>query len=144
MATTAPSGVRPLAPTAGRSTLVRTLVPAVIGAVGCAAVLGASAWLALAAAAGPSTLSPPSRRPGGDVGWVLGPLHGLLHWPVGTAGQVHAWLLYATAVATGGWLLAWLGARALRLPVILGVSAAAQAVLLLGPPQPLTDVFNYI
>jgi hypothetical protein len=75
---------------------------------------------------------------------VLGPLQGLLRWPVGTTAQLDTWLLYATAIATGGWLLAWIGARALRLPVILGVSAAAQALLLLGPPLPLTDVFNYI
>jgi hypothetical protein len=144
MATTAPPGVRPLPPSAGRATLPRTLVRAAVGGAGCAAVLGACAWLAVVSAAGPSTLSPPSRRPGGDAGWILGPLHGLVRSPVGTAGQLHTWLLYALAVATVGWVLAWIGARALRLPVILSVGAAAQALLLLGPPLPLTDVFNYV
>ena len=102
-----------------------------------------SAWLAVAAAAGPSQLSPPTRRPGGDVGWLLGPLHGVLAWPVGSVADLHRWLLVATAVATGGSILAWAGAPALGTRVVLGVSGAAQALLLLGPPQPLTDVFNY-
>jgi hypothetical protein len=119
-------------------------VLAVAGSAGCAAVLGASAWLAVAAAAGPSQLSPPTRRPGGDVGWLLGPLHGVLGWPVGSVDELHTWLLVATAVATVGWIVAWAGARALGVRVVIAVCAAAQLVLLLGPPQPLTDVFNYL
>ena len=144
MATTALPGVRPLPPSAGRATLPSSPVMALAGGAGCAAVLASSAWLAVAAAAGPSQLSPPTRRPGGDVGWLLGPLHGLLAWPVGSVDQLHTWLLVATAVAAGGWLLGWIGAPALGVKVVLGVSAAAQALLLLGPPQPLTDVFNYV
>ena len=144
MATTALPGVRTLPPSAGRATLPRSPVPAVVGGAGCAAVLASSAWLAVAAAAGPSQLSPPTRRPGGDVGWLLGPLHGVLAWPVGSVADLHRWLLVATAVATGGWILAWAGAPALGTRVVLGVSGAAQALLLLGPPQPLTDVFNYV
>jgi hypothetical protein len=104
----------------------------------------ASGWLALAAAAGPSQLSPPTRRPGGDVGWLLGPLHGILAWPVGSVDELHRRLLVATGVATAGWLVAWIGASGLTVRAVLGVSAAAQALLLLGPPQPLTDVFNYV
>ena len=144
MATTALPGVRALPPSAGRATLPRSPVPAVVGGAGCAAVLLSSAWLAVAAAAGPSQLSPPTRRPGGDVGWLLGPLHGVLAWPVGSVADLHRWLLIATAVATGGWILAWAGAPALGTRVVLCVSGAAQALLLLGPPQPLTDVFNYV
>ncbi len=144
MATTALPGVRTLPPSAGRPPLPRSPVPAFVGGAGCAAVLVAGAWLAVAAAAGPSQLSPPTRRPGGGVGWLLGPLHGVLAWPVGSVADLHRWLLIATAVATGGWILAWIGAPALGTRVVLTVSAAAQAVLLLGPPQPLTDVFNYV
>jgi hypothetical protein len=144
MATTALPGVRALPPSAGRATLPRSPVPAVVGGAGCAAVLLSSAWLAVTAAAGPSQLSPPTRRPGGDVGWLLGPLHGVLAWPVGSVADLHRWLLVATAVATGGWILAWAGAPALGTRVVLCVSGAAQALLLLGPPQPLTDVFNYV
>jgi hypothetical protein len=74
----------------------------------------------------------------------LGPLHGVLAWPVGSVADLHRWLLVATGVATGGWILAWAGAPALGTRVVLCVSGAAQALLLLGPPQPLTDVFNYV
>ncbi len=144
MATTALPGVRPLPPSAGRATLPSSPVMAVVGGAGCAAVLVSSSWLAVAAAAGPSQLSPPTRRPGGDVGWLLGPLHGVLAWPVGGVDALHRWLLIATAVAAIGWILAWIGAPALGTKIVVGVSAAAQGVLLLGPPQPLTDVFNYV
>jgi len=144
MATTALPGVRPIPPSAGRTTLPCSPAVAVVGGAGCAAVLVSSAWLAVAAAAGPSQLSPPTRRPGGDVAWLLGPLHGVLGWPVGSVDQLHRWLLIATAVAAAGWVLAWIGAPALGTKVVIGVGAAAQAILLLGPPQPLTDVFNYL
>jgi hypothetical protein len=46
-------------------------------------------------------------------------------------------------VAGAGWALAWAAAPAVRASVLLGASAAAQLVLVLGPPLPLTDVFNY-
>jgi hypothetical protein len=144
MATTALPDVR-LSPSApGIATLPRSPAPAAVGGAGCAAVLLSSAWLAAAAAAGPSQLSPPTRRPGGDVGWLLGPLHGVLAWPVGSVGELHRWLLLATGVATAGWVVAWIGARGLSVRAVVAVSAAAQALLLIGPPQPLTDVFNYV
>jgi hypothetical protein len=144
MATTALPGVRPAPPAAGRASLPRPPVSAVAGGAGCGLVLVSSGWLAVAAAAGPSQLSPPTRRPGGDVGWLLGPLHGILAWPVGSVDELHRALLIATAVAGVGWVLAWIGASRLGVRAVLVVSAAAQALLLLGPPQPLTDVFNYV
>jgi hypothetical protein len=144
MGTFALPDVRPAPPAAGRASLPRALASAVVGGAGCLVVLGSAGWLAVAAAAGPSQLSPPTRRPGGDVGWLLGPLHGILAWPVGGVDDLHRWLLIATGAATAGWIAAWLGARSLGTRAVLAVSAAAQALLLLGPPQPLTDVFNYV
>ena len=144
MGTLALPDARHLTPSAGRASLPRAPASAVVGGAGCLVVLGSAGWLAVAAAAGPSQLSPPTRRPGGDVGWLLGPLHGVLAYPVGTVDDLHRWLLLATAASTAGWLAAWLGASALGTRTVLGVSAAAQAMLVLGPPQPLTDVFNYV
>ena len=46
-------------------------------------------------------------------------------------------------VAACGWLVAWVAAPALGARVLLGATAAAHALLFLGPPLPLTDVFNY-
>jgi hypothetical protein len=104
--------------------------------------VGAAAWLTLAAAERPSVLSPPTLR--GRHPWLLGPLHGLLpHLATGPV-RLHDDLTIALVVMTVGWLVAWAAAPALPLRVVATVVGAAQVVMVLGPPQPLTDSFNYL
>jgi alpha-1,6-mannosyltransferase len=110
-------------------------------AVGVSAVLGAVGWLAAAAAQRPSTLSPPSIR--APAAWLLGPLHGLLPGLTTGVGGLHSDLVIVLAVAGAGWAVAWVAAPAVRPAVLLGASALAQTILVVGPPLPLTDVFNY-
>ncbi|HEV8151573.1 MAG TPA: hypothetical protein VGP78_01515, partial [Solirubrobacteraceae bacterium] len=117
---------------------------AAAGAAGTAAVLGAVGWLVVAAAERPSTLSPPSGR--GHLPhapWVLGPLRGLMPGLTSARGRLHTDLMVAFVVAGAGWLVAWLAAPALGTRVLLAATAAAHALLFLGPPLPLTDIFNY-
>ncbi|WP_187368816.1 hypothetical protein [Baekduia soli] len=102
---------------------------------------GAVVWVVLAAAQRPSTLSPPTLR--APAAWLLGPLHGLLPGLTSGVARLHFDLVVALVVAGVGWVVAWAAAPALRSGVLLGVSALAQLVLVLGPPLPLTDVFNY-
>ncbi|MGZ4268024.1 MAG: glycosyltransferase 87 family protein [Solirubrobacteraceae bacterium] len=130
----------PRAPDATPRRLLQAL-PAALPVAGVLAVAGAVAWLAAAAAARPSTLSPPTLR--APAGWLLGPLHGLLgHLTTGVA-RLHADMVVVLVVAGAGWALAWAAAPAVRAGVLLAGSALAQAILVLGPPLPLTDVFNY-
>jgi hypothetical protein len=106
-----------------------------------AAVLGSVAWLAAAAAERPSPLSPPTMR--APSAWVLGPLHGLLPGLTTSVARLHSDMVVALVVAGVGWALAWAAAPALRAGALLAASAAAQAIVILAPPLPLTDVFNY-
>jgi hypothetical protein len=104
--------------------------------------LGASLWLVLAAAERPSLLSPPTLR--APHRWLLGPLSGLLPHLTTDRVRLHTDLTAALAVLFVAWLVAWLCAPALPVRLVAGAVALAQGVFLLGPPQPLTDFFNYI
>lgn len=111
------------------------------GSAGLAAALSAVTWLALAAAERPSSLSPPSIR--ANAPWVLGPLRGLLGGLTAAPGRLHSDMVIALVVAGVGWVVTWAAATALPARAILAASAFAHAVLFLGPPLALTDVFNY-
>jgi hypothetical protein len=138
------AGVR-LPTTAGVARLAR----GALASAGAAAVVGGVAWFVAAAAERPSTLSPPSLRPPGPplihqpAAWVLGPLHGLLPALTTGTGRLHSDMVVVFVLTGVGWALAWLAAPGLRAGVLLGASALAQTILVLGPPLPLTDVFNY-
>jgi hypothetical protein len=110
-------------------------------ALGAASILGAVGWLAVAAAQRSSTLSPPTIRTPST--WLLGPLQGLLPGLTTGVARLHTDMVWVLVVAGAGWALAWAAAPATRAGVLLAISAAAQALLILGPPLPLTDVFNY-
>lgn len=111
--------------------------------VALAAVVAPVTWLVVTAAQRPSVLAPPTVRRGADVGWMLGPLHAL-HLTTATAPHVlHAQMLRVLIIVGAAWLVAWITAPGLPLRVIAGAVALAHAVLLLAPPLPLTDVFNY-
>src|SRR5947209_6520275 len=107
-----------------------------------AAALAASLWLVLAASERPSVLAPPTIR--APHGWLLGPLSGLLPHLTSDPNRLHTDLVVALAVLLAAWLAAWLTAPALPVRAVAGAVAATQVVFLLGPPQPLTDFFNYI
>ncbi|UTI64471.1 hypothetical protein NBH00_24425 [Paraconexibacter antarcticus] len=151
--------VRPQGATRERS---RTLsLRAVPPALALGAVIVPTTWLVVAAAQRPSVLSPPSIRPatvtdaggaasgaasaaaGGTVSWILGPLHGLHTHPALAPHVLHRDLLKVLIVVGVGWLVAWIGAARLPLRVVAGAVVLVHAVLFLGPPLPLTDVFNY-
>jgi hypothetical protein len=120
-----------------------------LASAGVLAVLGGVAWLAAAAAERASTLSPPTIRTptppliGSEQTWFLGPLHGLLPGLSTVAQQLHKDAVVVLIVTGVGWAVAWACATGLPSRVLLGASALAQTLLVLGPPLSLTDVFNY-
>lgn len=119
-------------PQARRSAAYAGLAVAVAGSVG----------LATAAAQHASPLSPPSDRV--DVPWLYGPLHGLLPHLSRSPALLHRGLLVVLLAMLAAWVLAWLAAPAVSVRAIWVAVAAAFAATLLGPPQALTDLFNYI
>lgn len=118
-------------------------VTRVLAAAGLATALAASAWLVLAAAQRDSVLSPPTMRVLGQT-WLLGPLHGLMPGLSADPQRLHTDFTIAVIVLAAGWLVSWAAAPALPLRVVAGAAGVAQLLFVLGPPQPLTDVFNYV
>jgi hypothetical protein len=106
------------------------------------AALGASTWLVVAAAQRPSVLAPPSLRQ--PHRWLLGPLSGLLPHLSTDPQRLHHDLLVALLILFAAWLVAWALAPALPVGVVGAAVSLAQLVWFLGPPQPITDTFNYI
>jgi hypothetical protein len=132
----------PAPPEARRLAAVGSLLAAGLAAGGLAAALGACTWLVLAAAERPSVLSPPTIRAAHR--WLLGPLSGALPHLTTDILRLRADYTTALVVLLAAWLVAWAAAPALRVEVVAGAVGLAQLVFLLGPPQPLTDFFNYI
>jgi hypothetical protein len=114
----------------------------VAAAGGLSAAVGAAAWLTLAAAQRPSPLSPPTLR--ADDRWLRGPLSGLLPRLSTDPARLHRDLTAALVVMFAGWLVAWIAAPSLPTRAVAAVTGLAQVVMVIGPPQPLTDTFNYI
>lgn len=114
---------------------------AVAGAAALATSVGSVGWLVLAAAERPGPLSPPSAR--GDAAWTLGPLQGVLGTLSRGVGRLHTDLALVLVLAAVAWAVAWWAADALGPRVVLGAVVALHLVVLLAPPLPLTDVFNY-
>jgi hypothetical protein len=104
--------------------------------------VGLSGAIGLAAAERPSPLSGPAQH--GFPAWMVGPLaHHLpgltLHVPALQAYFTAALVLMAVA-----WLVATACAPRLPAAVVWAAVAAAEVLLVLGPPLSLTDVFNYL
>jgi alpha-1,6-mannosyltransferase len=104
--------------------------------------LAASTWLVLAAAQRPSVLSPLTLRAAHP--WLLGPLSGALPHLTTDVIRLRADLTTVLVVLFAAWLAAWLTVPALPVSVVAAAVALAQLVFYLGPPQALTDFFNYI
>jgi hypothetical protein len=107
-----------------------------------ALAVAGSVGLTTAAAQHASPLSPPSNRV--DVHWLYGPLHGLLPHLSRSPALLHRGVLVALIVMLVAWVVAWLAAPAVSVRAVWAAVGAAFAVTLLGPPQGLTDLFNYL
>jgi len=129
-------------PRAGRIAAARAARP-LLPAVAVTAVVLAVGWLVTAAAARPSVLSPPAARAGAAGAWTLGPLRGLMSGVSTAPHLLHRAMLVVLLVVGAGWVVAWVTAPRLPTGVLAGAVGAAHAVLFLGPPLALTDVFNY-
>ncbi|GAC1322714.1 MAG: alpha-(1-_6)-mannopyranosyltransferase A [Thermoleophilaceae bacterium] len=106
-------------------------------------VLG-SLVIVLAAAERHSVLSPTSYRAHLFPSWLAGPLRNLAPWlPHGVGGQN---LVFSAVmlVLFGAYMLAVWAAPAMSQRALVTALAALHAVFFLSPPQPLTDVFNYL
>jgi hypothetical protein len=110
---------------------------AALGAVlaGCVAVV-------VFAAVEPTVLVPSSYY--AFPGWVAGPLHGLFGHLISSPAAL-SWGFSAVLVAmTVAYAVALASVRMLSMRAIVIVVVALHAVLLLGPPMQLTDLFNYL
>src|SRR3954469_17482831 len=117
---------------------------ATVAAASLAAALGAAGRLVGARPPRASVLSPPTIRVVAAPGWLLGPLGGALPHLTTDPRRLHTDYTVALAVLFVAWLVAWVTAKALPVAAVAASVALAQVVFLLGPPQPLTDFFNYI
>lgn len=102
----------------------------------------ASLAVVMFAASGPSVLVPGSTI--SFPNWEAGPLHGLIGRPIDNAttlGLGWSAVLLAMLAAYG---VALASARSLSMRAIAVSVVAVHAILLLGPPLQLNDVFNYL
>lgn len=112
------------------------------GRIALGAMVAAAALLVLISAARPSALSPPTR--GGFDGWLVGPFSGVAEaWPDDPVLDSAAFSALVAAMF-GCWLVVLTGLRTLGTRTVLAAVVLLHALFLLGPPLPLTDVFNYL
>jgi hypothetical protein len=116
-------------------------VPA-LGTAALGVALGVSTAIVLAAAERPSPLSGPARH--GFPGWMVGPLaHRLPSLPASPP-MLQDDLTRGLAILGIAWLIAVVCASRMPAALVWIAVVATQVVVLLGPPLPLTDVFNYL
>jgi alpha-1,6-mannosyltransferase len=107
-----------------------------------AVMVGAGAAVVLLAAQRRSALVPPSKA--GFNEWLVGPLRGAASFVPDDPLLDTIAFSTLVAVMVACWLVMLAGARRAGAPWVLGAIATLHAILLLGPPLPLTDVFNYV
>jgi hypothetical protein len=141
-ATPAASRIRVPRPIARAGALPHISIRAVLGIAALGVAAGVSAAIGLAAAERPSFLSGPAQH--GFPAWMVGPLaHRLPGLTLHTA-ALQADFTAALVILAVAWLLATWCAPRLPAAVVWTSVAATQLLLVLGPPLPLTDVFNYL
>ena len=119
-----------------------TVAGPLAGWLALAALIAGCLAIVLVAAAGPSLLVPRSHL--AFPGWLAGPLHGLVG-TVQTDPQTLKWGFSAVVVAmTIAYGVALASARLLSMRMIVVAVVALHAILLLGPPLQLNDLFNYL
>jgi Glycosyltransferase family 87 len=94
------------------------------------------------AATGPSVLVPRSAL--SFPNWEAGPLHGLFGRPIDQPLTLSAGLSVVIAAMLAAYGIALAAVRTLSMRTIVVFVVAAHAILLLGPPLQLTDLFNYL
>ncbi len=121
---------------------MRRALLATLGVVALAGILVATVGIVLTAAGAPSILVPRS----GIVfpSWVAGPLQHLLAHPISGPQTLARRLSITLAAMFVAYAVVLVAARSLSLWVIVPVVVVLHAVLLLGPPLQLNDVFNYL
>lgn len=105
-------------------------------------MVGALAVLLLLAAQRRSALVPPAK--GGFSEWLVGPFRGAASFVPDDPLLDSIAFSALVAVMFGCWLVALVGTGRAGRRWVLGAIVALHALLLLGPPLPLTDVFNYV
>jgi hypothetical protein len=141
-ATPAASRIRVPRPLAHAGALPHISLRALLGIAALGVAAGVCAAIGLAAAERPSFLSGPAQH--GFPAWMVGPLaHRLPGLTLHTA-ALQADFTAALVILTVAWLVATWCAPRLPAAVVWTSVAAAQLMLVLGPPLPLTDVFNYL
>jgi alpha-1,6-mannosyltransferase len=141
-ATPAASRIRVPRPIAHAGALPRISIRALLGIAALGIAAGVCAAIELAAAERPSFLSGPAQH--GFPAWMVGPLgHNLPGLTLHTA-ALQTDVTAALVVLAVAWLVASWCAPRLPAAVVWTSVAATQVLLVLGPPLPLTDVFNYL
>src|SRR4051794_14587791 len=133
---------RPMAHTGALPQLSSRALQPLLGIAALGVSVGVCAAIALAAAERPSPLSGPAQH--GFPAWMVGPFGRRVPGLTRHAPALQADLTVALAILAAAWLVATLCAPRLPAAVVWTAVAAAQLLLLLGPPLPLTDVFNYL
>jgi hypothetical protein len=107
-----------------------------------AVMVGAGAALVLLAAQRRSALVPPAK--GGFDEWLVGPFRGAISFIPDDPLLDSIAFSALVALMFACWLVALTGTRRAGARWVLGAIGALHLILLLGPPLPLTDVFNYV
>lgn len=116
----------------------RSIVPALVGCTALAALVAASAMLAVGASGERRYFFVPSSIRGGFPDWLAGPLHGLGYAILPARGAL---LLVVMALC---YLVVLACARVLPARVAVAGIVAVHAVFLLAPPLFSADVFGYV
>ncbi len=116
---------------------------ALVGAIAMAAMVAIAAAIVIVCAQRASVLVPPSMR-AGMPGWLGGPLHDLVPSLSRSYTSNEATFSLLAVAMFGLWLVVLATVRSLAMRLAIAGVVALHLVLLLAPPMPLTDVFNYI
>ena len=119
-----------------------TVAVCVVGIAAMGVIVGIATAVVLVAAERPSFLSGPAQH--GFPAWMVGPLAHLLPRLPNSPPMLQADLTRALALLGIAWIVAAICASRVPATLVWIAVVAAQAVLLLGPPLSLTDVFNYL
>ena len=133
-----------LAPLGGRAVLPRLRVAfgPLAGRLALGALIVGAFAVVLFAATGPSALVPRSWM--SFPNWESGPLHGLIGRPVDDQTAISYGFSVVILAMLAAYGVALASVRALSLRAIVICILAVHAILLLGPPLQLTDLFNYL
>ncbi|MGI8429731.1 MAG: glycosyltransferase 87 family protein [Solirubrobacteraceae bacterium] len=122
--------------------LARVAIGPLAGRLALGGLIAGTLLVVMLATAGPSVLVPRSSL--SFPGWESGPLHGVVGRLISDPNALDA-LLSAVIVAMGiAYGVALAAVRTLSMKTIVIGVVALHAILLLSPPQQLTDLFNYL